>query len=127
MYNNEVYHQHKGTAMGTRVAPSYANLLMGAFEKIHILSEHAYKPNITFYRRFIDGLFFIWQGTRDEALNFTRILNINDWGLKFTANFSDVNIKFLDLMVSVKDGGFSTTTFLKKVDTNSYLSYVSGH
>lgn len=35
-YNQEVYHQRKGTAIGTRMAPSYANLFMGAFEYKHI-------------------------------------------------------------------------------------------
>lgn len=100
---------------------------MGAFEKAHILSEHMYNSNIIFYRRFINDLFFIWQRTRDDALDFMRILNNNNWGLKFTVNFSDTNLEFLDFMVSVEEGRFTTSSFFKQVDNNSYLSYDSGH
>ena len=32
VFNNEIYRQIKGTAMGTKVAPTYANLVMGYFE-----------------------------------------------------------------------------------------------
>ena len=32
-FNNEHYLQKHGTAMGTRMAPSYANLFMGKFEQ----------------------------------------------------------------------------------------------
>ena len=31
-FNNEIYRQIKGTAMGTKVAQTYANLVMGYFE-----------------------------------------------------------------------------------------------
>ena len=32
-FDNEHYLQKHGTAMGTRMAPSYANLFMGKFEQ----------------------------------------------------------------------------------------------
>ena len=32
-FNNEDYLQKHGTAMGTRMTPSYANLFMGKFEQ----------------------------------------------------------------------------------------------
>ena len=32
-FNQELYLQQSGTAMGTRMAPSYANLFMGKFER----------------------------------------------------------------------------------------------
>lgn len=42
-FNNKFYLQTQGTAMGTKFAPSHANLLMGMFEeKIGLLSH----PNI---------------------------------------------------------------------------------
>jgi hypothetical protein len=34
-FNGKVYRQRQGTAMGTRVAPTYANLFMAQFEKSH--------------------------------------------------------------------------------------------
>ena len=32
MFENKIYKQKKGTAMGTKVAPTYANLVMGYWE-----------------------------------------------------------------------------------------------
>lgn len=62
----------------------------------------------------------------EESREFTKMLNENTWGLSFTANFSTTEIEYLDLVVSTKDK-FSTSTFFKKVDTNSYLAFDSGH
>lgn len=56
-YDGKIYHQTKGTAMGTRVAPSHANLFMGLFEKQYIDSEHPYlkehHPIQKIHRRFV--------------------------------------------------------------------------
>lgn len=41
-YNNEIYQQCKCTAMGTKMAPSYANLFMGALEKEYIWGDIQY-------------------------------------------------------------------------------------
>lgn len=72
-------------------------------------------------------MFIVWRGTEEEAHDFTNHLNDNNWGLYFTENFDAQKISFLDLMVSLANNKFSTSTFFKKVDSNSYLSYDSGH
>lgn len=59
---NEIYHQTKGTAMGTRMAPSYANLFMGSFEEAHIWKNEKFKSNILLYKRFIDDLILFMEG-----------------------------------------------------------------
>lgn len=78
--NGVMYHQKKGTAMGTRIAPSYANLFMGKFEQRFITSGIPFVSNINMYRRYIDDLFFLWQGTEEEARLFTEHINENQWG-----------------------------------------------
>ena len=51
--------------MGTKCAPSYANIFMGWFEEKFIF------PNLShFYLRFIDDIFLIWNGTKTEFDNF---------------------------------------------------------
>ena len=47
-----------GTAMGTRVAPSYAYIFMNDFEERHIYSYHL-QP-VAWYR-YIDDIFCLWQ------------------------------------------------------------------
>ena len=53
--NNYVVTEH-GTAMGTCMAPSYANLFMGALEE-KMLETSPEKP--IFWLRYIDDIFFI--------------------------------------------------------------------
>lgn len=54
---DKLYHQCCGTAMGTKFAPSYANLFMRAFKTKHII-ESTWSKNIVVYKRYIDDLFF---------------------------------------------------------------------
>lgn len=70
-YDGAVYHQRRGTAMGTRVAPSFANLFMGKFEEIFIYADsNPFKKNIKLYKRYINDLIFLWLGDEKEALEF---------------------------------------------------------
>lgn len=78
-YNNKIYQQCKGTAM----APSYANLFMGAFEEELIWGNTEFKPQIIIYRRFIDDLSFLWKGDEDSTLRFAEKFN-NYWVLEST-------------------------------------------
>lgn len=50
-YDNKIYHQIKGTAIGTRVAPSHANLFIDLFELQNIYSGHPYVVNIALYKK----------------------------------------------------------------------------
>ncbi|XP_073409391.1 uncharacterized protein [Dendrobates tinctorius] len=120
----ELYRQVKGCAMGTRFAPSYANLFMGAVESVLIAQPSLEKEGVAFYRRFIDDLFILWRGSVEEAETFANNLNLNmnDRGLTFTATISTDSIQYLDLWVRLDDlGMLSTATHFKPVDVNSYL------
>ena len=55
-FNGKHYHQKSGTAMGTKLAPSYANLFMSKFEQAHVYTYHL-QP--TLCKRFIDDIFLI--------------------------------------------------------------------
>lgn len=59
--------------------------------------------------------------------NLQFFFNQNPWGIKFTENFCDTEIQFLDLNISHNNDKFITSTHFKIVDTNSYLDFASGH
>lgn len=59
LYNEKIYHQKKGTAMGTRLVPSYTKLFMGKFEEKFIMSGDPFILKIVLYSRYIDDLFFL--------------------------------------------------------------------
>ena len=62
-FNGTNYLQISGTAMGTKVAPSFANLFMAKLEK-EMLETHPVKP--TTWWLYIDDIFFIWDGIMEK-------------------------------------------------------------
>lgn len=109
-FDGQLYRQTSGTVMGTKFAPSYANLFMGNFEKIMIQLPR-WTNNIVCYKRYIDYLFFIWKGDKEEFDFFVQYLNNNEWGLTFTSNISQTNLEYLDL--STSNTTVITKTFFK--------------
>ena len=124
-FNNTDYLQINGTAMGTKLAPSYANLFMDNFETKYVYTYHK-KPKL--WVRFIDDIFSIWQFTLAELHDFLTYLNSRNESIRFTSEISKFQANFLDLIVRKSDlGGIHTTLYNKPTDTHSYLLYSSAH
>ncbi|KAK3726201.1 hypothetical protein QZH41_002878 [Actinostola sp. cb2023] len=56
-FNNNNYLQIHGTAMGTKMAPSFANLFLGYFEA-NALNKAPFTPHS--WLRYIDDIFMVW-------------------------------------------------------------------
>uniref|UniRef100_A0A8C5M9D4 Reverse transcriptase domain-containing protein n=1 Tax=Leptobrachium leishanense TaxID=445787 RepID=A0A8C5M9D4_9ANUR len=100
-YGGEYYLQCNGTAMGTRFAPSYANLFMAHWENGAVWTGHSWGPNLVLYKRYIDDILIIWKGERSELERFLGHLNHNDIGIKLDTNISTVQVNFLDLDIYI--------------------------
>lgn len=105
--------------MGTKFAPSYANLFMGNFENDMIIHSK-WMENIIIYKRYIDNFFFIWKGEKEDFDIFVNYLNNNNWGLAFTGNISKTKLEYLNKSIITK-------TYFKPVDCNSLLNFHSSH
>ena len=70
-FGNEYYRQIAGTAMGTSMAPNYANLFLDNFERT-LLRDYYQRTGLSplVWPRFIDGIFFIWTGNKDSLDHF---------------------------------------------------------
>ncbi|CAN2391269.1 hypothetical protein PRIEUP_LOCUS1308, partial [Pristimantis euphronides] len=123
-FEDMIFLQTKGTAMGAKCAPSYANLFMGAFEEFFNING---RSNTVLYKRYIDDLLLIWRGSHDSLKSLVFELNQNNWGLEFTSTIHESNIVFLDLDISICNNTIITKTFFKKTDTNSFLDFRSSH
>ena len=124
-FNDEHYLQVGGTAMGTGVAPNYANLFMDRFET-KALDGWDKKPLL--WLRFIDDIFMIWTHGLDELQNFIKYLNEIRPKIKFTHEQSEQSIDFLDTTVKIdSDRQLYTTLFEKPTDTHLYLHHTSAH
>ena len=113
--------------MGTICAPNYANIFMGKFEKTYIYLYINKFSN--FYCRFIDDIFFIWNGTVIQLHEFIKKLNNCHPTIKFDFKFSKTSIEFLDTTVykNKEQNKLLTTVYCKPADRINFLHYSSAH
>ena len=123
-FNDECFLQACGTAMGTRMAPCYANIFMAELEE-NVLSGYQYKPLA--YYRYIDDIFIIWSQGLDILHDFINSINYQHSNIIFTSNISTTSANFLDVTIDLHGGHISTKTFTKSTDTHAFLSYNSFH
>ena len=123
-FDNKEFLQVGGTAMGTKLAPSFANLFMGDFEDKFV---YTYPKQPFIWKRFIDDIFLIWTYSEQELNDFIAHLNTSHDTIKFTAEISTISIDFLDITVKNTKGSLSTTLFCKPTDIYNYLLYSSEH
>ena len=98
--------QVHGTAMGTHMAPYYANLFMGKLELEFLLTQDL-KPEV--WWRFIDDSFAIWTHGEQSLLRFIKSLNHHHTTIKFTTNWSTEKVTFLDTTVYLREDGLIGT------------------
>ena len=125
-FNGKQYLQVGGTAMGTKLAPSYANIFMGHLEQ-ELLAGHHKKPSL--WLRFIDDIFVVWPHSLDDLNAFLTYMNSYHDTIKFTMEFSKEKIVFLDTIV--KKARFTNKLlvelYTKPTDTHNYLHFNSFH
>ncbi|KAM4048903.1 uncharacterized protein ACNLHF_019489 [Anomaloglossus baeobatrachus] len=128
LFKDDFYIQRHGTAMGSNVAPAYANLFMDYFEGRFVYSYPSFDELTYIWARFIDDIFCIWQGDLESLLLFDSHIN-NVWPeLKFTLNYNQGEINFLDTYIK-KDtaGNLFSDLYRKPTDRNCMLLYNSCH
>ena len=124
-FNDKIYRQKLGTAIGTKFAPAYANLFMSGLEE-RLLEASADKPLV--WMRFNDDVFFIWTHGEEKLKLFINFLNSSHDNIKFTSEYSRETIRFLDVQVTMREGGVLTTDlFCKPTDTHQFLHKKSCH
>lgn len=71
-FNGRQYLQVGGTAVGTRVSLTYANIFMDRFETEYVYTYHL-QPRV--WGRYIDDVFWIWDFGEAEYVKFVEHLN----------------------------------------------------
>jgi hypothetical protein len=123
-FNGQHYTQINGTAMGTKMAPSYANLFMGKIEK-SLMTRAPSIPRI--WLRFIDDIFGIWIESETLLSTFIELCNAFHPTIKFTSEHSHEHVIFLDTTSSIINGEIVTDLYTKPTDTHQYLLPSSCH
>ena len=118
------YLQMSGTAMGTKMAPSYANLFMGVLEQ-QMLSSYKYKPLA--YFRYVDDIFMIWTEGEETLNEFLTHCNNQNKHIQFEQTISKNSIPFVDVSVILENGKLTTDLYSKPTDKHQYLYSTSCH
>ena len=71
--------------------------------------------------RYIDDSFFIWKHGEEKLRNSVETLNEFHPKIKFTAEWSQKSINFLNVTVSLIDGQIETDLYVKPTDSHQYL------
>ena len=123
IFNNKVYDQIDGVAMGSPLAPILANIFMRNFEENALKNYTGIKP--LFYRRYVDDSFLIFRQA-SEMHAFYNYLNKLHANIKFTIE-EETNgmLPFLDAKVTKADGKFLTNTYYKPTHTGLYTNWYS--
>ena len=123
-FDEKIFRQKLGTAIGTKFAPGFANIFMGYLEE-KFLSTCKLKPWV--WWRFLDDVFIIWLHSEEELNLFLVRLNSFHETIKFTWEVGYRQISFLDVRVSLEDGLLHTDVYSKPTDAHQYLNYKSCH
>ena len=122
-FNGENYLQVLGTAMGTRMAPSFASLFMGKLE-MDFLDSCDKTPLI--WLRFLDDIFMVWNHSEQELHEFISKINKFHDTIKFTFNYSNMEATFLDVNIKMKENGeLDTSVHEKATNCHQYIEFSS--
>lgn len=127
-FNGDFYLQVKGTAMGKKFAPAYANIFMAEWES-EALSKCVKKP--LYYYRFLDDIWGIWHHSEQDFEGFLNTLNGHN-ASKLKSTFHKTKIDFLDTTTFkgpnfLTDHRLDVKVFFKPTDTHALLFKTSFH
>ena len=122
-FNDILYDQTDGVAMGSPLAPALANLFLGHYENIWLRDQKASK--VMFYKRYVDDIFCIFE-KEEHFQEFYDFINCQHQNIRFTFEKEENGtIPFLDILINSTPSSFETTTYYKKTYTGLLTNFTS--
>ena len=124
-FQQECYQQTQGTAMGSPVSVTVANLVMEDVEQRALSTFRGRCP--LFWKRYVDDTCTAIHP--EEIEEFHSHLNSIEPSIQFTKEIQQDNkLPFLDInLMKEDDGTISTSVYRKKTHTDQYLQFSSHH
>ncbi|KAM4632430.1 up-regulator of cell proliferation-like [Discoglossus pictus] len=124
------YLQRRGMAMGSVVAPIYANLYLRWWERELVFNDNSvvFTEHILLWLRYIDDIFIIWDDTAENFDKLIQMMNDNTLNLRLTHTIDHVKVDFLDIsFIKDEKGYIKTDLYRKPTATNSTQYFKSSH
>ncbi len=125
-FKDQLYLKKHGTTTGTKMAPSYANILMGALEK-SLLSSALDHVTPLLWERFISDIFLIWTHGKESFQTFIKHLNSMHPTIRFEITHSTKRVNFFDTTVYITPKYTPATTLYTKPTDRMPLLHQSSH
>ena len=117
-FNGRYLKQIDGVTMGSPLGPTLANIFLADMEKEWMKVEFA--PLL--YRRYVDDIICVFDAN-GKYNNFFNLINQGHPNIKFTCEFGDKNIPFLDVNIIMSESTFDTSIFRKPTYTGLLLNF----
>ena len=102
LFNNELFKQIDGVAMGSPISSTFANLFLG-YHEAKWLEDCPLEFKPLLYKRYVDDTFAIFRRS-EHATKFLNYLNSKHSNIKFTIEKErDHQIPFLDILINKTD------------------------
>ena len=124
-FNNKYYLQNYGITMGAPSSVKLANIAL--YKHLDKILKNYCHLQPMLHLRLIDDIFGIWSGTEIELLSWVKYLNDSHNSIKFTLDYSNTEIPFLDTLVYVELNKVKTKLYKKPTDNKQYLHFNSEH
>lgn len=118
-FDNKLYKQIDGLAMGSPLAPTLSNLFMGVLENKYLRKYGLQK--IKFYKRYVDDIIIIFED--DSVSSFFHYVNTWHPNIKFTYELGGKQLPFLDINIDITNNVLNTSVYRKPTYTNLLLNF----
>jgi len=120
LYNDKLYQQFDGVAMGSPLGLTLANFVLVNMENKIFETLHDFYPKL--YLRYIDGIFADFED-ESSCTSFLNLLNVQHKNIKFTVEHASNTLAFFDVEIKINDQGVDTWIWRKPTNTDLMLNF----
>ena len=124
-FNTKYYTQISGTAMGTSMAPAYANLYLNNKEE-RWLKQTRLKKNMVLFKRYLDDIVIIYNNHDNSLTNLINEMQDAYKPLKLTHTYGKKE-PFLDIEMEIRGEKIEYRMYRKPLNAKEIIAYDSCH